>query len=120
MMAIQQVMQPARDNEAFADLFDLLWQYRRDDKDVTEITTRFVVAACAGENHLWEDMGLPDRETLSRLIRHYFPALYHKNKANMRWKKFFYKQLCDRVESRLCRAPSCGECSDYVSCFGPE
>jgi nitrogen fixation protein NifQ len=119
MMNYRQSMEASQDTEVFEDIFALLWQYRRDDKADTEIVAHFLVAGCAGENHLWEDMGLPDRETLSRLIRHYFPALFHKNKANMRWKKFFYKQLCDRVESRVCKAPSCGECIDYASCFGP-
>lgn len=102
----------------FADLFSLLNEHRRDDSEETTWVARAIASACAGENHLWEDMGLPDRATLSRLIRHYFAALYHKNKANLRWKKFFYKQLCDRAMVRLCKAPHCGVCSDYPSCFG--
>jgi len=28
--------------------------------------------------------------------------------------------LCDRAQIQLCKAPSCGVCSDYLQCFGPE
>ena len=106
--------------EELDDLLALLHEHRRDDSEETEWLARAIVSACAGENHLWEDMGLPDRETLSRLIKRYFTTLYYKNTGNLRWKKFFYKQLCDRAEVRLCKAPSCGVCSDYAQCFGPE
>jgi nitrogen fixation protein NifQ len=106
--------------QEFDDLLALLHEHRRDDSEETEWIARAVTSACGGENHLWEDMGLPDRETLSRLLRRYFPTLYHKNTGNLRWKKFFYRQLCDRAEARLCKAPSCGVCSDYAQCFGPD
>ena len=106
--------------EEFAELLDLVREHRRDDSEETAWLAHAIVSACAGENHLWEDMGLPNRETLSQLIKYYFPVLYFKNTGNLRWKKFFYKQLCDRAEVRLCKAPSCGVCSDYVQCFGPE
>jgi nitrogen fixation protein NifQ len=106
--------------EDFGNLLALLWEHRREDSGETAWLARAIAGACAGSNHLWEDMGLPNRDTLSRLIRRYFPILFHKNAANLRWKKFFYKQLCDRAGARLCKAPSCGECSDYAACFGPE
>jgi nitrogen fixation protein NifQ len=38
----------------------------------------------------------------------------------MKWKKFFYKQLCLREGLTLCKAPSCDVCSDYALCFGAE
>ena len=110
----------ALETEEFEDLLSLLREHRRDDSEETEWLARAVASACAGENHLWEDMGLPNRETLSQLMRRYFTTLYYKNTANLRWKKFFYKQLCDRAEVRLCKAPSCAVCSDYALCFGPE
>ena len=106
--------------EEFDDLLNLLREHRRDDSEKTAWLAHALVSACAGENHLWEDMGLPNRETLSQLIKYYFPVLYFKNTGNLRWKKFFYQQLCERAEVRLCKAPSCGVCSDYVQCFGPE
>jgi nitrogen fixation protein NifQ len=65
-------------------------------------------------------MGLPSRDVLSQLMRAYFPVLYYKNSTNMKWKKFFYKQLCDRRDVPMCKAPSCGQCCDYALCFGAE
>lgn len=104
----------------FEQLLALLHDHRRDDEETNRWVAHAIATACAGENHLWEDMRLPDRKTLSALIRHYFPVLYHKNTGNLRWKKFFYKELCNRAETRLCKAPSCGVCSDYRLCFGEE
>jgi nitrogen fixation protein NifQ len=106
--------------EEFRDLLALLQEHRRDDHPRTLWLAHYIASCCGGENHLWEDMGLRSRAALSRLMKRYFPALYYRNTANLRWKKFFYKQLCDRAEARLCKAPSCGECSDYTLCFGPE
>jgi nitrogen fixation protein NifQ len=104
----------------YRDLLALLHQHRSDDSDETLCMVQAIARACEGDNHLWEDMGLPDRDTLSRLVRRHFTTLYYKNSANMRWKKFFYRQLCDRAEARVCKAPSCGLCRDYAQCFGAE
>jgi nitrogen fixation protein NifQ len=38
----------------------------------------------------------------------------------MKWKKFFYRCLCEMEGFSLCAAPSCAECSDYAACFGEE
>ena len=65
-------------------------------------------------------MGLPNRDVLSQLLRRYFTTLYEKNIGNMKWKKFFYKQLCEQAKVMLCKAPSCQVCTDYTACFGPE
>lgn len=106
--------------EEFDDLLGLLLQHCRDDSEETGWLAHAIASACAGGNHLWEDMGMPNREALSELIKRYFPTLYFKNTANLRWKKFFYKLLCDRAQIQLCKAPSCGVCSDYLQCFSPE
>ena len=79
-----------------------------------------VAVACLGDDHLWQDLQLSSRAELSRLLWHWFPALAAKNVHDMKWKKFFYKQLCEREGLFLCRAPSCAECSDQPVCFGPE
>ncbi len=78
--------------------------------------------ACAslGDDHLWQDLHLPSRRELSALIGHWFPALAARNDGDMKWKRFFYKQLCERAELFICKAPSCGVCTDYGRCFGPE
>src|SRR3974390_2767922 len=63
----------------FEDLLGLLREHRRDDSEETQWVAHAVASACAGENHLWEDMGLPNRGTLSQLIRRFFPTLFYKN-----------------------------------------
>jgi nitrogen fixation protein NifQ len=73
-----------------------------------------------GDNHLWQDLHLPSRRELSQLMGQWFPALAARNDRDMKWKKFLYKQLCDKAELTICRAPSCGVCSDYAHCYGPE
>lgn len=106
--------------DEYADLHRLLREHRRDDSEENRWIIHAVASACAGDNHLWQDMGLPNREVLSQLIRRYFPVLFYKNRTNMKWKKFFYKQLCDRKDVPVCKSPSCGVCVDYAKCFGPE
>jgi nitrogen fixation protein NifQ len=106
--------------DEFDDLRALLRAHRCDDREETEWLACTVATACLGNNHLWQDMGLPDRDALSELLRRYFTALYAKNTGNMKWKKFFYKQLCEQAEINMCKAPSCQVCTDYRVCFGPE
>ncbi|MGR8935138.1 MAG: nitrogen fixation protein NifQ [Gammaproteobacteria bacterium] len=79
-----------------------------------------VVAACLGDDHLWQDLGLWSRAELSALLLHNFPPLAAKNTHDMKWKKFLYKQLCEAEGLYVCRAPSCDVCTDYRNCFGPE
>jgi nitrogen fixation protein NifQ len=50
-------------------------------------------------------------------MRENFPALAAKNSGDMKWKKFFYRQLCERAQVPVCKAPHCAECSDYTYCF---
>ncbi len=71
-------------------------------------------------DHLWQDLGLFDRGELNRLLARHFPALHAGNTANMRWKKYFYRKLCEAEGFALCTAPSCTVCADFASCFGAE
>lgn len=79
-----------------------------------------LVAGCMGGDHLWQDLGLWSRADLSELIVHNFPGLAALNRRDMKWKRFFYKQLCEAENIYVCRAPSCEVCIDYPKCFGPE
>lgn len=71
-------------------------------------------------DHLWQDLGLFDRSELNRLLATHFPTLHAGNTTNMRWKKYFYRKLCEAEGFSLCAAPSCAVCADFVSCFGAE
>ncbi len=79
-----------------------------------------IAIGCLGDDHLWQDLRLPSRRHLSALFAHWFPALAAKNVHDMKWKKFLYKQLCERESLFICKAPSCAACSDFALCFGPE
>jgi nitrogen fixation protein NifQ len=79
-----------------------------------------VAVASLGDNHLWQDLQLASRAELSALMRRWFPALVAKNHADMKWKKFLYRQLCEREQVLICKSPSCAVCTDFAGCFGAE
>lgn len=106
--------------EEHDDLLQLLLEHRSDGSDETLWLASAVAAACLGGNHLWQDLGLANRQELSDLLKTRFSSLYARNTGNMKWKKFFYKQLCERAGVNACRAPSCRVCDDYHNCFGSE
>ena len=85
-----------------------------------EAVAERVALACLGDNHLWQDLRFASRAELSALMGRWFPALVAKNSGDMKWKKFLYKQLCEREELFICKAPSCAVCVDRPICFGPE
>jgi nitrogen fixation protein NifQ len=78
-----------------------------------------VAVACLGDDHLWQDLLLAHRGELNVLLRHWFPALVAKNRGDMKWKKFLYRQLCERAEILVCKSPSCEVCTDVAVCFEP-
>ncbi len=90
------------------------------DSRVAERVAGAVAAGCFGEQHLWRDMGLPDRATLRELLEAYFAPFAQGNHRDMRWKKYIYRRLCRWDGFDACRAPSCGECDTYEECFSPE
>ena len=102
------------------ELLDLLMTHRRYASDETSWMAKIVVTGCMGGNHLWQDLGLWSRLDLTSLLNANFPALAQKNDKDMKWKKFFYKQLCQQEGIYVCRSPSCEVCPDYADCFGPE
>jgi nitrogen fixation protein NifQ len=110
---------PLRSDE-FDDLVNLLLDHRSHDGEEVAWLAHAIASACMGGDHLYQDMGLPDRQALSDLLKAHFTRLFEKNVGNMKWKKFFYKQLCDEAQVKVCQAPSCQVCNDYWNCFGPE
>ena len=109
-------LQAARHDE-YGDVLQLLLESAATPGSHPDNIARWIALSCMGQDHLWEDLGLPERPALSGLIARHFPALHARNTGNMRWKKFFYKQLCERAEVFACRAPSCAACSEYRVCF---
>jgi nitrogen fixation protein NifQ len=109
----------ARDDEV-ADVRQLLLAYADAGAGPAELAhhvAHTVAVACLGDNHLWQDLGFANRQQLGALLRHWFPALVAKNSGDMKWKKFFYRQLCEAEDVLICKSPSCAVCTDYVHCF---
>lgn len=105
--------------EEWLEVRDLLLQYVEPNRSSFWMADT-VAAGCLGGNHLWRDLGLPNRQSLGELLNGNFPILAARNTKDMKWKKFFYKQLCEADGSYVCRAPTCEQCTAYDDCFGPE
>ena len=120
-MALHGGSRDARDAlDEYDDLVDLLMEHRVECSDVQTWLCHAVASAALRDNHLWQDMGLPSRAVLSQLMTENFPRLAALNCADMKWKKFFYRQLCERTGVMICKSPNCRVCTDYAHCFGPE
>ena len=110
----------APDVDEFDDLLSLLLDNRAQASEINGWLACCVASAAMHDGHLWQDMGLPNRSQLSRLLYEYFPALAAKNVGDMKWKKFLYRMVCRSEGFSLCTAPVCSECSDFDNCFGAE
>ncbi len=102
------------------DLLGLLLESRREPSQTLIWLSHAIASAAMRDNHLWQDMGLPNRALLSRLMVENFPGLAARNVGDMKWKKFFYRQLCERAQVPICKSPNCADCVDYGVCFGHE
>lgn len=114
---------PAFDPEGMPerdDLLALLLDHIAGHDDSERRMAEIVVVACMGGDHLWQDLGLWSRADLSRLMNENFPALAAQNDRDMKWKKFLYRQICEREGIHVCPAPACQVCVDYAKCFGSE
>ncbi|MFC3608329.1 nitrogen fixation protein NifQ [Stutzerimonas tarimensis] len=114
----QELLDLRRDE--WSELRALLLAGRAGNDPDEAVMASVVSAACLGGDHLWRDLGLPSRLELHALLTHNFPLLASRNLNNMRWKKFFYKQLCEQDGGYVCRSPSCEQCPTYHDCFGEE
>ena len=88
--------------------------------DVGRWLAAMVARRAVEPNHLWEDLGLRDRSELSRLLMRHFAPLASRNTRNMRWKRFFYRMLCEDDGFVMCTTPVCTQCNDFELCFGEE
>lgn len=104
------------------DLLRELLENHRDHRtgEAGRVLPAMIARRAMRPDHLWQDLGLRDRGELNRLLARHFPTLHAGNTANMRWKKYFYRKLCEAEGFALCTAPSCAVCADFTSCFGSE
>jgi len=103
--------------DELAELLELLLEFRREPSEPLTWLSHAIACAALRDNHLWQDMGLPNRAMLSALMAHQFPGLAALNAGDMKWMKFFYRQLCERAEIPICKSPHCSQCVDYRACF---
>lgn len=105
-----------RQNEK-EDVVQLLLKHKSHKLHFTDMAATVIATACLSPAHLWKSLGFETRGMLSEWIAFNFPALHAKNNKGMRWKRFFYLQLCQQGGDYVCRAPSCEECSSFSDCF---
>ncbi|PAQ09993.1 nitrogen fixation protein NifQ [Mesorhizobium temperatum] len=117
--ALEEVSDPEPDMEEEL-LRGLLLAHARPGDPASARFAKIVARRAMRNDHLWQDLGLLNRAELSRLLATHFPTLAAGNTQNMRWKKYFYRKLCEAEGFSLCTAPNCRQCNDFESCFGPE
>lgn len=103
-----------------ADLRAFILEHRARQEAEAEWLAAIIARRAMGPNHLWQDMGFADRGELNAMFLRHFPALKARNAQDMKWKKFFYRSLCEREGLLLCKSPHCEICDDFVDCFGAE
>ncbi|KAA5602036.1 nitrogen fixation protein NifQ [Blastochloris sulfoviridis] len=106
--------------DEFEMVRDLLLAHRSRAGSETDWLAAIVARRALEPNHLWEDLGLRSRVELTRLLERHFAPLAAKNTRNMRWKRFFYRTLCEDDGFVLCATPTCTGCGDFETCFGEE
>lgn len=106
--------------DEFGETFELLLDYAMPRDQMSIWLAAAIATAAQRDNHLWQDMGLPSRRELSAILNQRFPALAALNVGDMKWKKFFYRQLCQRAGVPICKSPHCADCVDRRICFAPE
>ena len=108
------------EDEEVAMVRDLLLANRSTPGDTGRWLAVMIATRSMQPNHLWEDLGLRERSELTRLLLRHFAPLATRNTRNMRWKRFFYRSLCEDDGFVLCTTPVCTQCRDFELCFGDE
>lgn len=109
----------AEDDET-AMVRDLLLMHRSRESETSRWLAAMIARRAMEPNHLWEDLGLRDRSELTRLLSRHFAPIAVRNTQNMKWKRFFYRALCESDGFVMCTTPVCTECRDFDLCFGDE
>jgi nitrogen fixation protein NifQ len=110
----------AEEDDEIAMVRDLLLANRSTAGDAGRWLAAMIARRAMEPNHLWEDLGLRDRSELTRLLNRHFGPLAARNTKNMRWKRFFYRTLCEDDGIVMCSTPVCSRCGDFDLCFGDE
>jgi nitrogen fixation protein NifQ len=112
--------EPGEDAIEEPDVRAYLLECRAGTDEAEEWAAAIVARRSCRPNHLWQDMGFADRRELNQFLRRHFPELVRRNARDMKWKKFLYRELCQREGVLICKSPVCDACSDFQACFGEE
>lgn len=102
------------------DYRQLLLDGRASGAEIEDWLARVVARRSLRPEHLWISLGLRERRELSDMLQRHFPAVARRNTRGMRWKKFFYREMCEAEGVHVCKSPVCDVCPDYGQCFGAE
>jgi nitrogen fixation protein NifQ len=108
------------EDDEIAMVRDLLLAQRSSEGCVSGWLAAMIARRSMEPNHLWEDLGLRERPELTRLLTRHFAPLAARNTKNMKWKRFFYRMLCEDDGFVMCTTPVCTNCNDFELCFGDE
>jgi len=117
---VWQARETEADDDEIAMVRDLLLAHRSSEGDAGRWLAAMIARRSMEPNHLWEDLGLRDRSELTRLLARHFGPIAVRNTKNMRWKRFFYRMLCEDDGLVMCSTPVCTNCNDFNLCFGDE
>ena len=108
------------DDDEMAMVRELLLSHRSSAGNYGRWLAAMIARRSMEPNHLWEDLGLRERAELSRLLERHFAPVATRNTKGMRWKRFFYRMLCEDDGLVMCSTPVCSHCGDFDLCFGDE
>ena len=111
---------PVEVDEEERNVRDILAMYASGAGLLEQALVALIARRAKAPHHLWQDLGLRDRDELSALMARHFAPLKRKNSNDMKWKKFLYRMVCGAAGFTLCTAPVCAECDDFHTCFGAE
>lgn len=101
----------------FQSLSVMLAAHRSSNEPLAAWLGNAMAAACYGEQHLWQDLGLEGRDDASALMAQWFPGLFVLNSQDMKWKRFLFEQLGKRLGNPGFRPPECDHCDSFRICF---
>lgn len=111
---------PGEDAIEEPDYRDLLLGGRAAGAEMEEWLAHMVARRSLQPEHLWVSLGLTTRQELSDMLHRHFPGVAAKNTRHMRWKKFFYREMCQAEGVFVCKSPICDVCPDFSHCYGAE
>lgn len=100
-----------------ADFRRLLLDHRGIGDPIEVWLAHIIVRRSLSPDHLWSNLGVRSRKELSQTLFRHFGALAEQNVRDMRWKKFFYRHMCQTEGVLVCKSPVCDTCPDYTECF---